>query len=430
MKKGQLGPMVGGARAIYDVLPPVPTGAAAPTEIPLPTSTTAPVQPMLPPPPSAPIWAPMPGHIASLPSRTPGQIISEQKQQIADEEIRRKIARLQMSDLPEEYKMVGKAAALGVPGATGLEVAQINAANRQATQQEKFRQQLELRGKRVFYRVPGQTPGTSEVRNYRELGGITYNDDGTIADIPPNSVPVKEGYAHTVDAAGNVHVFNPQAAVGPGNWQAVIPGGGKPVQPRASSAAASPDDDALIEAIIQNPSIYATLTPTVISRISAKLAARGFNQFGKPMSEVSMRNLAQSQSAVGALRYLKNVIKENEDKLGPITGWWGTLNPWSEARKVQADINRVKQETGKALEGGVLRKEDEIKYKRILATLFDTPSTAQYKLDGVIRDIERDIGEYQKSLGMGGRALDLSKPGQPESQDQIKARLKQKYGAR
>jgi hypothetical protein len=43
-----------------------------------------------------------------------------------------------------------------------------------------------------------------------------------------------------------------------------------------------------------------------------------------------------------------------------------TVNPWSGSRKVQAEIDRVRQLVGKALEGGVLRKEDEEKYKKIL----------------------------------------------------------------
>ena len=46
---------------------------------------------------------------------------------------------------------------------------------------------------------------------------------------------------------------------------------------------------------------------------------------------------------------------------------------------LQADVDRARQTVGKALGGGVLRKEDEDKYKKILATLNDTPETAVYK---------------------------------------------------
>jgi hypothetical protein len=53
------------------------------------------------------------------------------------------------------------------------------------------------------------------------------------------------------------------------------------------------------------------------------------------------------------------------------------------AKEKQAVIDRVKQVIGKALEGGVLRKEDEYKYTKILPTISDTPETVKAKLDGL-----------------------------------------------
>ena len=60
-----------------------------------------------------------------------------------------------------------------------------------------------------------------------------------------------------------------------------------------------------------------------------------------------------------------------------LTGWG------ADAKAKQAVIDRVKQVIGKALEGGVLRKEDEYKYTKILPTIADTPSVAKAKLDGL-----------------------------------------------
>jgi hypothetical protein len=60
-----------------------------------------------------------------------------------------------------------------------------------------------------------------------------------------------------------------------------------------------------------------------------------------------------------------------------ITGWG------SDAKKRQAVIDRVKQVIGKTLEGGVLRKEDEIKYEKILPNIGDPPDVAMAKLDGL-----------------------------------------------
>ena len=55
----------------------------------------------------------------------------------------------------------------------------------------------------------------------------------------------------------------------------------------------------------------------------------------------------------------------------------------ADAKGRQAVIDRVKQVIGKALEGGVLRKEDEYKYTKILPTIQDTPQVAKVKLDGL-----------------------------------------------
>jgi hypothetical protein len=75
-----------------------------------------------------------------------------------------------------------------------------------------------------------------------------------------------------------------------------------------------------------------------------------------------------TQAKAGAM--LPNAITE-------LTGWG------EDAKKRQAVIDRVKQVIGKALEGGVLRKEDEYKYKAILPTIGDTQAVAQSKLNGL-----------------------------------------------
>jgi hypothetical protein len=58
------------------------------------------------------------------------------------------------------------------------------------------------------------------------------------------------------------------------------------------------------------------------------------------------------------------------------------------AKQRQAVIDRVKQVIGKALEGGVLRKEDEYKYTKILPTIADAPDVAKSKMDGLRSAIE------------------------------------------
>lgn len=81
-----------------------------------------------------------------------------------------------------------------------------------------------------------------------------------------------------------------------------------------------------------------------------------------------------TSAAVGAA--VPNAITE-------LTGW-GT-----DAKQKNAVIARVKQVIGKALEGGVLRKEDESKYAKILPTISDIPEVVATKLDGLERAIRQ-----------------------------------------
>lgn len=75
-----------------------------------------------------------------------------------------------------------------------------------------------------------------------------------------------------------------------------------------------------------------------------------------------------------------------------LTGW-GT-----DAKKRQAVIDRVKQVIGKTLEGGVLRKEDEVKYEKILPTIGDAPAVALEKLNGLDAAIAKRKGRRLDSL--------------------------------
>ena len=54
-----------------------------------------------------------------------------------------------------------------------------------------------------------------------------------------------------------------------------------------------------------------------------------------------------------------------------------------DSKRRQAVIDRVKQVIGKVLEGGVLRKEDEVKYAKILPTIGDPPEVAKAKIAGL-----------------------------------------------
>lgn len=94
-----------------------------------------------------------------------------------------------------------------------------------------------------------------------------------------------------------------------------------------------------------------------------------------------------AQSKIGAM--LPNVVSE-------VTG--GGVD----AKSRQGTIDRVKQVIGKTLEGGVLRKEDEIKYTKILPTIGDPPDVARAKLEGLQQAIQQRRQTVLESLGDAG----------------------------
>lgn len=166
----------------------------------------------------------------------------------------------------------------------------------------------------------------------------------------------------------------------------------------------------ITQAVIQNPSLFDDLTPTNKSIVVGQLQANGYNTTNlgtKSLSDTAIKEIAQTQSAISSLSDLKQKILDNPDQLGPVTGL-EALNPYSKKRELQADIDKVKQVVGKALEGGVLRKEDEDKYKKILATITDTPETAEYKINGVIDSLQQNIENYKQLQQASGRSLDVT----------------------
>jgi len=160
--------------------------------------------------------------------------------------------------------------------------------------------------------------------------------------------------------------------------------------------------DAQIGMVLQHPSSYLNLPLATQAVIGPELANRGFTGFGKPMSDSALTSIAESKAAMRGLEELRSLVFDNQDKLGPVVGF-AALNPYSKAREIQANLDLTKQKVGKLLEGGVLREYDEEKYKKILSTLYDQPDLALYKIDSMIRQLERDFEAFSDAQLLGGR---------------------------
>ena len=73
---------------------------------------------------------------------------------------------------------------------------------------------------------------------------------------------------------------------------------------------------------------------------------------------------------------------------------------------MEAQFAFVRQWVGKAMEGGVLRKEDEIKYRTMLGQLTDPANIVEFKLDEIVKALWLQYDNYVKMSRAAGSALD------------------------
>jgi hypothetical protein len=135
---------------------------------------------------------------------------------------------------------------------------------------------------------------------------------------------------------------------------------------------------------------------------------------GRPVQSGDANRIAELKTSLNDLATLKAELGTTgaASKIGAMlpnavtefTGWG------SDAKQRQATIDRVKQVIGKALEGGVLRREDEYKYVKILPTIGDPPEVAASKIEGLARAIQQRLDTTVEALE--GANFDVSKFGQ------------------
>lgn len=121
------------------------------------------------------------------------------------------------------------------------------------------------------------------------------------------------------------------------------------------------------------------------------------------LSDTAIKTVSDIQTAMGDLEGLRSAISGTTGFDIPGLGTRLTL-PTQSTRISQAEVDRVRQTVGKALEGGVLRKEDEEKYKRILPTINDSIDVANAKIDSIMQALHAQMMTYtglQNERGSG-----------------------------
>lgn len=124
---------------------------------------------------------------------------------------------------------------------------------------------------------------------------------------------------------------------------------------------------------------------------------------GKTVPATQAGALADYDSAISLMDEVETTLSKSRGKFGPVKGGVGSANPYDrEAQMIDADLRRATQIVGKAMEGGVLRKEDEIKYRRMLPKLTDTPEVADYKMNQVRSMLQRNREQRIRALISAG----------------------------
>lgn len=241
-----------------------------------------------------------------------------------------------------------------------------------------------------FFTSAGITFRTSDLQPFKNkqeafAAGVAqdFSNAPTIKGLPQKPVSLSAGASLVDPATGRIIVTAPKSGTGSGGGSL----------------------SSLAQTVLANPALFNQLTPTVKGKIATELAGGGFTGFGKSLSDTALVRVTDSENALTALQDLRATIEGNERFVGPLKGLQA-LNPFSEAKQIQAEIAAVRQRVGKALEGGVLRKEDEIKYKKILATINDTPATAISKIDFLVTSVTRDIESFINNQSAAGRNVE------------------------
>lgn len=98
-----------------------------------------------------------------------------------------------------------------------------------------------------------------------------------------------------------------------------------------------------------------------------------------------------------------NSPSNQRDLFDPIKGRIALLNPYdTAAQTAESNLRRASQIVGKYMEGGVLRAEDEKKYRAMLPQLTDTPEVAKNKLDSLQVLLGRKSQQYLDDFESAG----------------------------
>lgn len=124
------------------------------------------------------------------------------------------------------------------------------------------------------------------------------------------------------------------------------------------------------------------------------------------LSSATAGTITDMYKGLQTLQDLGGLVQGGDYAGGVVQGGIRQLNPFdNQFKQQQAMIDTARQVVGKAMEGGVLRKEDEEKYKKILPTMQDSPEVAASKIQYIQSIIGNNLQQYSGLVG-GGNSLE------------------------
>ncbi len=159
------------------------------------------------------------------------------------------------------------------------------------------------------------------------------------------------------------------------------------------------------------PSEYKTAVNNAVVQLQNSGAPKQSPQ--KPLSDTALTMLSDAAFLPTILNQLNGTIEKGNGKdganFGPLSNAFN-LNPFDTTQQIaNADLSRAAQLVGKFMEGGVLRKEDEAKYSKMLPGTTDTKEVALGKLNAVkamLQDKLKGYIETDKAAGYDTRPIE------------------------
>lgn len=158
------------------------------------------------------------------------------------------------------------------------------------------------------------------------------------------------------------------------------------------------------------PPVKAIPTPGNVNPLVTSPETR---EHGKEMNESAVKAFQEVVDGMKMIKELKSDIRSVGSKVmkpggslryeNPLGSMYSQFTGDKEGVLLANKIEIIRQTLGKAKEGGVLRKEDELKYKKMLPNMDDLPDVAQGKLQNFYKDFSSTLKTHLATQKASGR---------------------------